>query len=131
MSQSGSQAAAFFREITRNRIVWCVRDDLGSPAPITSSGKRAVPYWSTLARARRAAETWGQGLRAESLSLDTWRERELPQVARDGLLVGINWTGRRLAGWDFTVEEALNRLAIAESEPLGDRHRSSGERGAR
>jgi hypothetical protein len=39
-------------------------------------------------------------------------------LARDGFLVGINWTGKRLVGWDFTVEEVLNRLAATLDEPL-------------
>jgi uncharacterized protein DUF2750 len=117
MSQSGSQAAAFYREIARHRLVWYVTDDVGRPAPMTSSGKRAAPYWSALARARRAAEIWGQGLRAESMPLCTWQERELPGLAQDGFLVGINWTGGRLVGWDFTVDEVLSRLAVALGEP--------------
>ncbi|MFB9237040.1 DUF2750 domain-containing protein [Plantactinospora siamensis] len=113
MSQSGSQAAAFFREVARNQVVWFVRDDEGSPAPITSNGKRAAPYWSTLARAQRAAEIWGRGLRVESMSLEQWQNRELPDLARDGFLLGINWTGARLVGWEFTVGEVRNRLAVA------------------
>jgi hypothetical protein len=121
MSQSASQAAAFFREVTRHRVVWYVYDDVGRPAPMTTSGKRAAPYWSTLARAQRTAEIWGQGLRAESVRLETWRERELPGLTSDGFLVGTNWTGRRLVGWGFTVEEVLNRLAVAlDSRPDGD-----------
>jgi hypothetical protein len=34
----------------------------------------------------------------------------LPELAEDGYLIGINWTGPRLVGWDFTVAEVLNRL---------------------
>ncbi|MGN9812022.1 DUF2750 domain-containing protein [Micromonospora sp. BQ11] len=128
MSQSGSQAAAFFREVARNRVVWFVRDDAGSPAPMTSNGKRAAPYWSTLARAQRAAETWGHGLRAESMSLEQWQSRELPDLARDGFLVGINWTGARLVGWEFTVGEVRNRLAVALSEPPSGDEGSAGVR---
>jgi hypothetical protein len=113
VSQSGSQAAAFFRELAGQRIVWYVRDDQGTPAPRTSSGKRAVPYWSSQARAQRAAEIWGAGLRTASLSIETWRDEELPRLADEDYQVGVNWTGSRLVGWDFTVAEVLNRLAHA------------------
>jgi hypothetical protein len=116
MSQSGAQAAAFFRDVTRSGVVWFVRDDAGSPAPKTSSGQRAAPYWSSRARAERAAKIWGAGLRPESSSLSRWREVELPDLARDGLRVGINWSGPRLVGWDFTVAEVMNRLAHALRE---------------
>jgi hypothetical protein len=110
VSQSGSQAAAFFREVAEHGTVWFVRDDRGSPAPETASGQRVFPYWSSEARARRAADIWGGGLRPESLPLDAWRTTVLRTLADDGLLIGVNWTGPRLVGWEFTVAEVLNRL---------------------
>nr|WP_071808555.1 cyclic-phosphate processing receiver domain-containing protein [Couchioplanes caeruleus] len=42
--------------------------------------------------------------------LQKWRDDDLPQLAEEGLQAGINWTGPRLTGWDFTVPEVLNRL---------------------
>ena len=116
VSQSGSQAAAFFKELARHHVVWFVRDDQGSPAPKTSSGERAMPYWSSKARAQRAADIWGNDLRVVSTPLETWRTRDLPDLANEGYRVGINWTGPRLVGWDFTVPEVLNRLTHALRE---------------
>ncbi|MFD5633339.1 DUF2750 domain-containing protein [Streptomyces sp. NPDC127077] len=113
MSQSGSQAAAFFRDVSRSGVVWLVRDDDGMPTHLAADGTRSLPFWSTSARAQRAAKIWGNGLRVESLSLDIWRDRELPDCARDGLKIGINWSGPRLVGWDLTPQEVLNRLAVA------------------
>jgi hypothetical protein len=116
VSQSGSQAAAFFREVVEHRVVWFVHDDQGVPTPKNDSGNRVVPYWSSKSRAQRAADIWGGGLRAGFLSLDAWRSVELPDIARDGCLIGINWTGPRLVGWEFTVAEVLNRLDHALGE---------------
>jgi hypothetical protein len=116
VGQSGSQAAAFFREVTRHRLVWFVRDDQGSPAPKAESGQRVFPYWSSQARAQRAARIWGHGLRTESIPLDPWRGVVLPDLAGDDCLIGINWTGPRLVGWEFTVPEVLNRLDHALGE---------------
>lgn len=114
MSQSGSQAAAFFRDVCQSRVVWLVRDDDGSPAPLSADGTRSLPFWSTSARAQRAAKIWGHGLRVESVPLDTWLDRDLPDAAREGYKIGINWSGPRLVGWDFTPREVLNRLAAAD-----------------
>ncbi|MEV8003569.1 DUF2750 domain-containing protein [Streptomyces sp. Cmuel-A718b] len=111
MSQSGSQTAAFFRETCRSGVVWFVRDEEGSPAPLSEDGTRSLPYWSTRARAQRAADIWGHGLRVDSLPLAAWRDVDLPDAARAGYMIGINWTGPRLVGWSFTPAEALNRLA--------------------
>ncbi|WP_198171198.1 DUF2750 domain-containing protein [Actinoplanes awajinensis] len=90
MSQSGSQAAAFFQEISQKNTIWYVRDDQGSPAPETSSGARAMPYWSSQARAQRAADIWGAGLRPVSVSLEKWRSKDLADLAEEGYRVGIN-----------------------------------------
>ncbi|MFF2217324.1 DUF2750 domain-containing protein [Streptomyces antibioticus] len=111
MSQSGSQAAAFFRDVRGSGVVWFVRDDEGIPASLSADGTRSLPYWSTSARAQRAAKIWGRGLRVASMPLDTWRDRELPDVAREGYLIGVNWSGPRLVGWSFTPSEVLSRLA--------------------
>ncbi|MFD9041189.1 MULTISPECIES: DUF2750 domain-containing protein [Streptomyces] len=114
MSQSGSQAAAFFRDVRQSRVVWLVRDDDGSPTHLSGDGTRSLPFWSTSARAQRASKIWGRGLRVGSMPLDTWCEHVLPDAARDGLVIGINWSGPRLVGWSFTSVEVLNRLAATD-----------------
>ncbi|MGW7096341.1 DUF2750 domain-containing protein [Streptomyces sp. NPDC054874] len=111
MSQSGSQAAAFFRDVRENRVVWLVRDDDGSPTHLSADGTRSFPFWSTSPRAQRAAKIWRRGLRVDSMPLDTWCDFVLPDTARDGLVIGINWSGPRLVGWSFTSREVRNRLA--------------------
>ncbi|WP_406274830.1 DUF2750 domain-containing protein [Actinacidiphila glaucinigra] len=105
---------------------WFVRDDAGSPASMDSSGRRSAPYWSTAARAKRAAELWGGNLRVEPMTLDHWRDAELPVLAQEQLLVGINWSGPRLVGWSFTVPEVINRLIHALGESSSGRTPASG-----
>ncbi|MFD0317819.1 DUF2750 domain-containing protein [Streptomyces flavalbus] len=116
MSTSGAQATAFFREVVQTRIVWWVRDDDGSPTPPSSSGRPAFPYWSSEARAHRAAQLWGPRFHAVPMPLDHWRSAALPDLAKGDFRVGINWTGQRLTGWDFTVPEVINRLTHAEDD---------------
>ncbi|MDQ1065287.1 hypothetical protein QFZ32_000726 [Streptomyces canus] len=48
------------------------------------------------------------------MSLDAWRDRDLPEAAREGYMIGINWSGPRLVGWSFTPMEVLNRLAASD-----------------
>ena len=113
MSQSGAQAAAFFRDVRETETVWFVRDGNGSPAPLGTDGRRSLPFWSSAARAARAAHNRRSGLWVESMPLDSWRDAELPTAGREGLLIGVNWSGPRLVGWSFTIEEVLHRLAYA------------------
>jgi hypothetical protein len=117
VSVSGAQAAAFFREIVQTHTVWWVRDEGGSPTPVASSGRPAFPYWSSETRAQRAARLWGPQFRAVSMPLDHWRSSALPDLAKDDFRVGINWSGQRLTGWDFTVDEVVNRLNHVLGEP--------------
>ncbi|MEV4535494.1 DUF2750 domain-containing protein [Asanoa sp. NPDC049518] len=117
MSASGAQAAAFFREVVESRTVWWVRDDKGSPVPVSEDGQAAFPYWSSEERALRAARLWGPEFRVVSMPLDNWRNAALPDLARDSFRVGINWSGPNLTGWDFAVDEVHNRLAQALGEP--------------
>ena len=120
MSASGAQAAAFFRGVAERRTVWWVRDDKGSPIVMSGTGQPAFPYWSSEARAESAARLWGPEFRVVAMPLDNWRNAALPDLARDNYRVGINWSGPNLTGWDFTVDEVLNRLAHALREPPYD-----------
>ncbi|MFJ3640502.1 DUF2750 domain-containing protein [Streptomyces sp. NPDC090108] len=114
MSQSGSQAAAFFREVRHSRLVRLVRNDSGSPTHLAAEGTRSLPFWSTSARAHRTAKIWGHELRVESMPLDIRCEQVLPDAAQDGPAIGINWSGPRLVGWSFTSPEVLHRLAATD-----------------
>ncbi len=49
MSQAASQAAAFYREVARERRVWSLRDSAGIPAP-QGDGGRSMPFWSSRSR---------------------------------------------------------------------------------
>lgn len=65
-----------------------------------------MPYRSSEARAQRSVKVWGGDLRVASMTLQKWRDEDLPQLA----VKAFNWTGPRLTGCDFTVSEVLNRL---------------------
>jgi hypothetical protein len=121
MSQSAAQAAAFFAEVVRTQIVWTVRDDGGYAAPVSTSGARSMPFWSSEERVRRiiANVPAYSGFQPDSIDLAAWRERWLPGLERDGILVGLNWTGDRATGYDVEPAAALVRLAHAVGEGPG------------
>ena len=67
-----------------------------------------MPFWSAESRALRIieqVETY-QGYEVVSLPLDVWRSRWLPGLAKDGLLVGLNWSGSSATGYDVTPVDA-------------------------
>lgn len=112
MTQSAAQWAAFAREVAKNRKVWTVRDDGGYPAPVNGDGERVQPFWSSPARAERIIKTipsYG-GFRVVELSWEEFRDRWLPGLHRDGLLVGVNWTGKGATGYDIAPEDVRKRI---------------------
>jgi hypothetical protein len=119
MSQSAAQAAAFFKDVARTGRLWTIWDEGGYPAPLTSGGQRAQPFWSTEARARRIINTASvyAAFDLELIDLDAWRESWLPDLRRNGLLVGLNWTGARARGYDFTPDEVIARLDATGTKP--------------
>ncbi|KAB8190601.1 DUF2750 domain-containing protein [Nonomuraea phyllanthi] len=117
MSQSGVEAAAFFRDVASHRTVWTVQDENGCPAPMTPSGRRSMPFWSSLSRAKKIIKTTPTYVAMEprEISVDEWMHEWLPGLKRDGLLIGINWSGPRAVGWDFEVDQVLARLEAAHT----------------
>ncbi len=104
--QSASQAAAFYREVTEHRVVWTIRDEDGFPAPLNASGERAQPFWSSRSRVERIIATVAayRGFTPVEITLDVFLERWVPGLTRDGILVGVNWTGDRATGYDIAPE---------------------------
>ena len=112
MSQSASQAAAFYREAARVRTVWTLRDDGGYPAPKNHEGVRAQPFWSSRSRVQKIVSTVPaySGFEIVDVPLDDFLDKWLPSLERDGLRVGVNWSGPRATGYD--IEPSSIRLAL-------------------
>lgn len=103
MGQSASQAHAFYRDVAINKKVWTIRDDGGFPAPITSSGKRSQPFWSSLSRVQKIIKNVPaySGFEPVELSWEEFRDKWLPGLEKDGLLIGVNWSGENATGYDL------------------------------
>lgn len=112
MSQSASQAAAFYREVAKKRVVWTVRDDDGFPAPKTSDGARAQPFWSSRSRVERIISTVSSYAGFHPFEI-TWAEfvaKWVPGLSGDGIKVGVNWTGKRATGYDLQPEDVVRNV---------------------
>src|SRR6187549_22111 len=97
MSQAGSQAWTFYREVAKSRVDWTVRDDQGYPAPMTSSGQRAQPFWSSSSRVEKIIATVPAYamFRPDEISWENFCEKWIPDLERAEMLIGVNWSGRR------------------------------------
>jgi hypothetical protein len=113
LTQSASQAAAWRAEVQAAEAVWTVEDDEGMPAPENAEGRRAMPFWSSRARVEKIIATVPAyaGFRPRRLSLSEFEEEWLDDLERDGLLVGVNWSGRRATGYDVEVGDVREWFA--------------------
>ena len=98
-----ADTAAFYRDVAACRRVWTVKDDRGFPAPRSSTGVRAQPFWSSLPRVQRIIGRVPaySGFRPYEITWDEFRDHWIPLLIRDGMRVGVNWSGRRAAGFDL------------------------------
>lgn len=117
MSNAAAHAAIFYREVAETGALWTIRDDDGFPAPLTPDGVRAQPFWSSQSRAERIIKHVAayEGFSAHEITWAEFESRWAPGLARDGILVGVNWSGARATGYDVpapTVSECV-RAQIA------------------
>lgn len=116
MSISSAHAAAFYKEVAQNCSLWTIRDEGGFPAPINSNGKRAQPFWSSKTRAEKMIATVPaySGFVLLELELEAFLERWVPGLTKDGILVGLNWSGGSATGFDVEPEQ-VSRNILAQS----------------
>jgi hypothetical protein len=106
MSQVASQAALFYRDVARTGEIWTIRDAGGFPAPMNSEGQRSQPFWSSRSRVEKIIETVPAytGFEPYRVSWADFVARWVPGLKRDGILVGVNWSGPRALGYDMESE---------------------------
>lgn len=115
VTTSAAHAAAFYREAVREGSVWGIRDDGGIPAPDSNDGCGAMPFWSLRSRAERVIGSVYAFERFVTFEvpLDEFRSRWLTGLERDGLLVGLNWSGSAATGYDVSAVDVERNLANA------------------
>ncbi|GAA4562214.1 hypothetical protein GCM10023193_27530 [Planotetraspora kaengkrachanensis] len=97
--------------------MWTIRDEGGYPAPLVAPDRRSMPFWSSRSRVIKIIKNVATyaGFEPVAISLDVWVGDWLPELSQDNMLVGINWSGTRVVGWDFEVPEVIARLNAAST----------------
>lgn len=86
-----------------------MRDESGFPNSITISGKRAMPFWSSLNLVQTVINHVDVYFlfKVYEISFQDFIDRWLPGLKNDNLLVGINWTGSKATGYDLEPEKVF------------------------
>jgi len=114
VSVAATHAAKFFKEAAATGQVWAIRDDAGFPTSTNASSETAMPFWSSESRAQKVIARVAdyEGFTPEKLPLDVFKSRWLPGLERDGLHVGINWSGDRATGYDMLPSDVAARFDV-------------------
>ncbi|WP_348943732.1 DUF2750 domain-containing protein [Chitinibacter sp. FCG-7] len=107
MSTVEIEVANFYREVAQSQTIWSIKDDVGFPAPIGGKGKRAMPFWSSKARAAEEISNVPsfKGFEPVAIAWDVFAQQMLPGMERDGLLAGVNWSSIAAVSVDVTPSE--------------------------
>ncbi|GAA1258622.1 DUF2750 domain-containing protein [Oryzihumus leptocrescens] len=118
MSTAAAHANAFYEEIRTDGLVFTVKDEGGFPAPRNGDGVRAMPFWSKRSRAQAIVDTVPaySDFQVVELQLDDWTANWLPGLERDGLRLGLNWSGPRATGYDVSVSDFTRNLVARLEE---------------
>ena len=79
---------------------------------MNSSGERAQPFWSSRSRIERVRELNSNYADFEPVetSWEDFRDKWLPGLHQDGLLVGVNWSGANVTGYDIDPSQARDAI---------------------
>lgn len=112
MTQAAAQASAFYREVAETGKVWAIRDAGGFPAPIGDAGKRTMPFWSKRSRAEKIIKHVPayHGFEVVELAWEIFRDRWLVGLDKDGLNVGVNWSGDKAVGYDVAPADVRRNI---------------------
>jgi len=117
MSISSINALAFYKEVRESGVIWGIKDNGGFPAPKNSDGQRAMPFWSSKSKALSIIENVPayKHFQPVAISWAEFIERWVPGLTQDGMLVGINWSGKNASGYDLEPVE-LQKNVERQSE---------------
>jgi len=112
MTQSAAQASRFYAEVAQVKKLWTIKDSNGFPAPLNGEGRRVQPFWSSLSRVESIIQNVPAyaDFKAHELDWSVFADRWVSGLSRDGILIGVNWSGESATGYDLTPEEVKRNI---------------------
>ena len=100
MSAAGAQHARFKEQAVREGCVFTFKNgDFHLVFPV--AGRDVWPFWSSRSRLVRIQRGHSKYREFEIVDIELSRFMDwLPKMGKDGILIGVNWSGKRLTGSD-------------------------------
>ena len=118
MSQSAMHARAFYKEVASQKAVWTIKDSNGYPAPMTNTGKRSQPFWSSEKRAKLIIATTEaySGFIIVKIDWEEFKNKWIANFENDGILIGVNWSGKMAIGYDIEPSKVVKYVEGQKNE---------------
>jgi len=111
MSAAGSQYDRFCSDVVRNQRVFTFTSS-GDLLVMPVHGHEVVPFWSSLERLKQTVKRHPKYAAYEMTEMGFEEfQKWLDQLSDEGVLVGVNWSGARLTGYDVSVTDLRSALA--------------------
>ena len=117
MTIAAAQASQFYEQVVREGAVFTFTDD-GSFLVFPVAGREVVPFWSSRTRLDRIQRGHAKyrSYVCKEISLASFWETTLPDLAGEGISIGVNWSGARLTGYDLSVSDLVRNLEYCQTK---------------
>lgn len=112
MSNVASDAAAFYKQVAATGTLWTLRDSVSFPAPKNQKGQRTQHFWSSRSRVELVIKNAPayNGFGPVAISWRTFKEKWAPDLIRDNILIGINWSSSKAKGYEEAPTDVVNYI---------------------
>ncbi len=111
MTIAAAQANAFYEEVAREGRLFTFTGD-GEFLVFRINDVDVIPFWSKRSRAVKVQETHPKYRQYEidETSILDFYEKTLPLLKEERISVGVNWSGKKLTGYDVPVSQLKENL---------------------
>lgn len=116
MSIAAAQYSKFKQQVIAGQQVWTFTEE-GDYLVIPVNEGEAIPFWSSKSRLMKICSYHAKYSRYEKASL-TFAEflKMLERLSAEKISIGVNWSGKRMVGYDVQAEDLLTQLRSAISK---------------
>ncbi len=116
MTVAAAQAAKFYEQVVAESHVFTFLDE-GSFLVFPIHGYEVVPFWSSRTRLESIQRNHPKyrAFVPDEIALETFLGDTLEQLEAEAIRVGVNWSGKRLGGYDLTVADLRRNLEYWKS----------------
>lgn len=111
MTISSAQASKFYEQVVTDGRVFTFLAE-GSFLVFPMHDGEVVPFWSSLTRLTRIRSLHPKYRRYEidEIPLSKFLGNVVPQLAAESIRIGVNWSGKRLSGYDISADELRTNI---------------------